>query len=204
MLRKWFDDKRDKEKRDNIEAFLCQSITYSRAHLSNILSFPPALALSSRQASAKLHVQYGTPIFYPRRGRYAEVYPYAVSMVYDLREYREETKWGPYLPEVNDEGVKVDWEKMEAVMIVLGWNLRVFTEAREGHNLGVFGPRSVWREPWVGASPASYEGGGMKSIPASLPDSGVVDPYGIQGTWMRVVCFLGISFFSPPPSPTKP
>jgi hypothetical protein len=23
-------------------------------------------------------------------------------------------------------------------------------------------------------------------------ESAVVDPYGIQGTWMRVVCFLGI------------
>ncbi len=42
-------------------------------------------------------------------------------------------------------------------MIVLGWNLRVFTE-RGGE--GVFGPRTVWRESWVGASPGSYEGVG--------------------------------------------
>ncbi|KAH8779526.1 hypothetical protein BGZ57DRAFT_311187 [Hyaloscypha finlandica] len=177
VMREWFDDKRDKEKRDNIEAFLCQSVTFSRSRLTTAL---PAPSFASRQASAKLHVQYGTPIFYPRRGKYAQVYPYAVSMVYDLRNYKEESLWGPYL---EDGEASVDWEKVEAVMIVLGWNLRGFTEQRDG----IFGPRSVWREPWVGASPGSYEG--MQGIPEAVED-GVVDPYGVQGTWMRVVCFL--------------
>ncbi|KAE9380115.1 hypothetical protein N431DRAFT_323198 [Stipitochalara longipes BDJ] len=186
IMRQWFDDKRDKDKRDNIEAFLCQSTTYTRALLRPAAS-PPSF--TSRQASAKLHVQYGTPIFHPRRGKFSEIYPYAVSMVYDLRNYKEESLWGPYL---TDGRAGVDWEKMEAVMIVLGWNLRVFTEQREG---GVFGPRSVWREPWVGASPGSYEGisGKGSQIPPQV-ESGVVDPYGIQGTWMRVVCFLEIDF----------
>jgi hypothetical protein len=179
VMREWFDDKRDREKRDNIEAFLCQSITFSRSRLTTAL---PAPSFADRQASAKLHVQYGTPIFYPRRGRYAQVYPYAVSMVYDLRNYKEESLWGPYL---EDGKASVDWEKLEAVMIVLGWNLRVFTEQRDG----VFGPRSVWREPWVGASPWSYEE--MQGIP-EVVEEGVVDPYGVQGTWMRVVCFLGM------------
>jgi len=189
VMLEWFDDKRDKEKRDNIEAFLCQSVTFSRSRLTTAL---PAPSFASRQASAKLHVQYGTPIFYPRRGKYAQVYPYAVSMVYDLRNYKEESLWGPYL---EDGEASVDWEKVEAVMIVLGWNLRVFTEQRDG----IFGPRSVWREPWVGASPGSYEG--MQGIPEAVED-GVVDPYGVQGTWMRVVCFLGmISFPFPFPFP---
>jgi hypothetical protein len=191
VMREWFDDKRDKEKRDNIEAFLCQSVTFFRSRLTTAL---PAPSFASRQASAKLHVQYGTPIFYPRRGKYAQVYPYAVSMVYDLRNYKEESLWGPYL---EDGQASVDWEKVEAVMIVLGWNLRVFTEQRDG----IFGPRSVWREPWVGASPESYEG--TQGIPEAVED-GVVDPYGVQGTWMRVVCFLGIipfpfPFLSNPP-----
>ena len=80
-------------------------------------------------------------------------------------------------------------------MLVLGWNLRVFTEQKDG---GVFGPRSIWREPWVGASPGSYEGVG-RGVPAQLEmETEVEDPYGIQGTWMRVVCFLGVfSFLSP-------
>jgi hypothetical protein len=180
VMREWFDDKRDKEKRDNIEAFLCQSITFSRSRLTTALA--PA-SFAARQASAKLHVQYGTPVFYPRRGKYAEIYPYAVSMVYDLRNYKEESLWGPYL---EDGKASVDWEKVEAVMIVLGWKLRVFTEQRDG----VFGPRSVWREPWVGASPGSYEPVGPKCMEMKL-EEGIVDPYGVTGTWMRVVCFLG-------------
>jgi hypothetical protein len=199
IMREWFDDKRDKEKRDNIEAFLCQSITFSRS-LSHPTSSPPTpVSFPNRQASAKLHVQYGTPIFCPRRSKYHQAYPYAISMVYDLRNYREETMWGPYLP---DGRAGVDWEKLEAVMIVLGHNLRVFTEQANG---GVFGPRNVWREPWVGASPGSYVSGGSllgigkglglglgAPAPALVEESAVVDPYGIQGTWMRVVCFLGI------------
>ena len=180
-MRSWFDDRRD-----NIEAFLCQSRTYQRA----LLRPSPPTSLSVRQASAKLHVCYGTPVFYPRRGKFADIYPYAVSMVYDLRNYKESSLWGPYL---EDGKAGVDWEKMEAVMLVLGWNLRVFTEQKDG---GVFGPRSIWREPWVGSSPGSYEMV-MKGVPAPL-DPEIGDPYGIQGTWMRVVCFLGVfSFLSP-------
>ena len=193
ILRQWFDEKRDKEKRDNIEAFLCQSTTFARSRIRSeaegsrgILT---AASFESRQASAKLHVHYGTPIFCPRRTKYNQAYPYAISMVYDLRNYTEETLWGPYLA---DGQASVDWEKMEAVMIVLGWNLRVFMEQSSGG--GVFGPRSIWREPWVGASPGSYDAGKC-GLPQALPE-GVVDYYGIQGTWMRVVCFLGIFPFS--------
>jgi hypothetical protein len=193
ILRQWFDEKRDKEKRDNIEAFLCQSTTFARSRIRTVEEGAGSTAVDfeSRQASAKLHVHYGTPIFCPRRTKYSQAYSYAISMVYDLRNYTEETLWGPYLA---DGQASVDWEKMEAVMIVLGWNLRVFMEQSSGG--GVFGPRSIWREPWVGASPGSYEAGKC-GLPQALPE-GVVDYYGIQGTWLRVVCFLGISpFFTP-------
>jgi hypothetical protein len=183
LMRAWFDDKRDKEQRDNIEAFLCQSVTFTRS-LSSLSPPPNPPSLEMRQATAKLHVHYGTPIFCPRRAKFKQAYPYAVSMVYDLRNYREETLWGPYL---GDGVASVDWEKMEAVMLVLGHNLRMFTEQSEG----VFGSRSVWREPWIGASPGSYIG---KKVECSEEEGeGVPDPYGIQGTWMRVVCFLGMS-----------
>jgi hypothetical protein len=174
VMRGWFDDKRDKEKRDNIEAFLCQSTTFARSkgHSSPI-------SFANRQASAKLHVQYGTPIACPRRSKYNQAYPYAVSMVYDLRNYKTETFWGPYLPDSN---ASVDWEKMEAVMIVLGHNLRMFTE--QTHS--IFGPRSIWREPWIGASPYSYEPTSMKGMHTLNTPVGIADPYNIQGTWMRV------------------
>ena len=195
ILRQWFDEKRDKEKRDNIEAFLCQSTTFARSRIRSEEErsggVSTAVGFESRQASAKLHVHYGTPIFCPRRTKYNQAYPYAISMVYDLRNYTEETLWGPYLA---DGQASVDWEKMEAVMIVLGWNLRVFMEQSSGG--GVFGPRSIWREPWVGASPGSYDAGKC-GVPQALPE-GVVDYYEIQGTWLRVVCFLGTFPFLPP------
>jgi hypothetical protein len=177
VMREWFDDKRDKEKRDNIEAFLCQSTTFARSKYEPPCS--PATNFANRQASAKLHVQYGTPIACPRRTKYNQAYPYAVSMVYDLRNYRQESFWGPYLPDCN---ATVDWEKMEAVMIVLGHNLRMFTE--QTHS--VFGPRSIWREPWIGASPDSYEPVSIKGMQIPVAPGGIVDPYNITGTWMRV------------------
>jgi hypothetical protein len=179
IMREWFDDKRDKENRDNIEAFLCQSITFARSKHTD----PSPTSFPNRQASAKLHVQYGTPIACPRRTKYNQAYPYAVSMVYDLRNYKDASFWGPYLP---DGTASVDWEKMEAVMIVLGHNLRMFTEQKHS----IFGPRSIWREPWVGASPHSYEPISMKELQTPITPGGMVDPYGIQGTWMRVSKFI--------------
>jgi hypothetical protein len=124
---------------------------------------------------------------------------YARSKVYDLREYNEGTLWGPFLP---DGSQRVDWEKVEAIMIVLGFNLRKFADRSGGRF-----PR-VWEDPFVGATSGSYR------APAQLPqttsevdeeeemepelkrvrdlalDLDSRDPYGISGSWMRVVCFL--------------
>ena len=178
VMRDWFNDKRDTDMRDNIESFLCQSSTFARSrHEPSTLP----LTMQTRQESAKLHVLYGTPIFCARSRKYEEVYAYAISMVYDLRNYKTETFWGPFLP---DSAASVDWEKMEAVMIVLGHNLRMFTE--QGH--GIFGPQGIWREPWIGASPDSYFPA-IKTLPPFIK-SNMEDPYNISGTWIRVVCFL--------------
>jgi len=55
--------------------------------------------------------------------------------------------WGPFL---DDGKASVDWEKIEAIMVVLGHNLRLFVEgARNAF-------RHVWREAWVGGSPGSF------------------------------------------------
>jgi len=98
-------------------------------------------------------------------------------MVYDLRNYTEETMWGPFLP---DGKATVDWEKMEAAMIVLGHNLREFNKSTDG----IF--KSVWTSPWLGTSPGSFNPLSLMELPEPLPPPKPEDPYNIEGTWIRV------------------
>lgn len=127
---------------------------------------------------------------------------FARSKVYDLREYSEGTLWGPFH---RDGQQRVDWEKVEAIMIVLGFNLRKFSDRSGGRF-----PR-VWDEPFVGATPGSYLSPPrierspseveaddeaeeiepeLKRVRELALDLDSRDPYGISGSWMRVVCFL--------------
>jgi hypothetical protein len=170
FLTEQFDSKK------NQEAFLCQSITFARAKiLDRILVETP---YKDRQMSAKMHCLFGVPIESPKRTRFSSPYPYAASMVYDLRNYTDHTLWGPF----KDDGMaSVDWEKLEAVMIVLGYNLRVFTDDTRG----IFKP--LWVMPWAGVAPDSFTPIKLKkelNEPAMPLDEN--DPYNISGTYMRV------------------
>ncbi|PNS18742.1 hypothetical protein CAC42_5281 [Sphaceloma murrayae] len=141
----------------------------------------------------------------------------ARAKVYDLREYTAASLWGPFK---GDGSQEVDWEKMEAIMVLLGYNLREFAVKTRG--LG-----GLWYGPWEGVAPDSFHepdwGEGEDSITGisrlaargevlghrpSTPDKDdfrseeerqndrrqreldAADPYGVSGTWMRVVCFL--------------
>lgn len=150
----------------------------------------------NQQLSAKLHCLYGVPIAavrktcesspprYPLRHDTAAIHPYARARVYDLRQHTEDgTFWGPFL----DDGLQtVDWEKLEAIMIILDYNLRRSTEVHRQYE----GMVELQEKPWVGATPHSFI-----SPPQSVPMEPTLpleaqDPYNITGTWMRVVCFL--------------
>lgn len=48
---------------------------------------PSKVDFEARQASAHLHCLLGVPIQTPSRSRYLQSYPFAVSVVYDLRNY---------------------------------------------------------------------------------------------------------------------
>jgi hypothetical protein len=166
------------DERSNKEAFFCQSITYARSKIRqdeplNMASF------EDRQASAKLHTYFGVPIRSLCRTKYKLSYPYAVSMVYDMRNYTNGTLWGPFLP---DGRATVDWEKMEAVMVVLGHNLREFTTSTNG----IFRP--LWTSPWHGVSPNSYKSIPLKRALELPTEPNFEDPYNITGSWMRVSC----------------
>ncbi|GAB7346909.1 hypothetical protein MBLNU459_g1981t2 [Dothideomycetes sp. NU459] len=111
---------------------------------------------------------------------------YARSLVYDLRQYTDGTLWGPF----QDDGqATVDWEKVEAIMVVLGYNMRIFTNrAGAGH-----GVNPIWNSSWQGVAPNSFVSPPPTKIPEELGAPGGLDerdPYGITGMWMRVVCFL--------------
>ena len=149
-----------------------------------------------RQLSAKLHCLYGlsvetvsktcerSPPRYSLRHDTAEIHPYARARVYDLRQHTEYgTFWGPF---VNDGLQTVDWEKLEAIMIVLEYNLRRSTKSQHQYE----GMLDLQENPWVGATPHSFISP-EQSVPMepALPLE-AQDPYNVTGTWMRVVCFL--------------
>lgn len=105
---------------------------------------------------------------------------YARSLVYDLRNYTLGSMWGPFKADGSGE---VDWEKVEAIMVVLGYNLRVFRERAR------FEIKGVWHTPWVGANPDSYVSPPPVTLVEELGAPGGLDyqdPYGISGMWIRV------------------
>lgn len=163
----------------NIEIFGCQSSVYTRARLPLTphaeISYPP---FADRQASAKLHVFHGAPIWRTPRLLFADVYPYAISRVYDLRNYTEQTLWGPFLP---DGQATVDWEKMEAAMIVLGQNVTEFAF----QSTGILSP--LWYHEWDGVAPGSFTN---RPFPRPLETTQLSfkDPYNVTGSYLRVNC----------------
>lgn len=206
---------------NNIDVFLCSSSLFDRGG-TDMQS--PAPTPELQQASAKLHCLYGKPVdpvpskrcsssyalsaFFNLRHIDVSTSPssntrqrtgglpahtVARSKVYDLREYTDDTLWGPFM---NDGTQNVDWEKVEAIMIVLGFNLARFNERSDNRF------PMIWDRPFDGATPQSFvslppptrptkeideEISKIRSLKPSIDN---LDPYGVTGTWMRVVCFL--------------
>ncbi|KIV81439.1 hypothetical protein PV11_03628 [Exophiala sideris] len=151
------------------------------------------------------------------------VHPYARARVYDLRRYTQANMWGPFM---DDGSARVDWEKVQAIMIDIAYNHRMYTERRGLNGSSLLGstttgtgaatpatpatptsfsarsptrpshsPTSVlrpWDDPFSGIAPGSFVSyplsGALK--PSLRPDLDALDPYGVSGTWMRIVCFL--------------
>ncbi|KAJ9657320.1 hypothetical protein H2201_008224 [Coniosporium apollinis] len=200
--------------------------THLNAHYQTPIRPIPSsapIAERERQLSAKLHCLYGAPIDVNWKASdrsetldatesmeavtkiYRCINPYARSRVYDLRRYTEQTFWGPF---VDDGSERVDWEMLESIMVVLGYNLGMFSERTRG----LFGP--VWDKPFEGAVPGSFvppakdepfcskhtrHDSGLAEAPTLTKEPSLSldarDPYGITGTWRRVVCFLDYNDF---------
>lgn len=113
------------------------------------------------------------------------IHPYARARVYDLRRYTDDNFWGPFL---DDGSQGVDWEKVESIMVVLGYNLRVFSRRMAGR------VDSIWDEPWAGTAPDSFVSPPSLNVEPALPLD-AQDPYGVTGTWRRVS--NGLTYPSP-------
>ncbi|KAF3913673.1 hypothetical protein AA313_de0200357 [Arthrobotrys entomopaga] len=158
----------------NIDTLLCRSSLFEEA--GDEITQKPANTEFERQLAAKLHCYYGVPVD-PRGKKAKPTHPWARSRVYDLRNYDANTLWGPFRA---DGSGRVDWEKMEAIMIVLAYNMNVLVEEAD------ISFAAIWAVKFRGAMP--YSGPHIKhslldQVPLPLETQ---DPYGVTGTWLRV------------------
>lgn len=143
------------------------------------LNVKPVDDVEGQQLSAKLHSLYGIPSSNLGR-RVLSTHPYARSRVYDLRNYTDNTKWGPF----RDDGtMRVDWEMIESIMIVLGYSSGLCCR----RFLQRFRP--PWSQPLEGIIPERSKL--MPDYPPTLlmePDVPLQlkDPYNVTGVWSRV------------------
>lgn len=165
----------------NHDAFMCRSSLFERAGTARQ---KPADDEEGRQLSAKLHSFFGFPL--PTLGRKdLSTHPYAKSYVYDLRNYTDKNEWGPFR---NDGSMRVDWEMIESIMIVIGHS-------------AFFGLQTLpswlqppWFQPLNGVIPDMEDL--MKNPQPDYiallrqPDLplDMKDPYKVQGIWSRVRC----------------
>ncbi len=138
---------------------------------------------------------------------------FARSRVYDLRRYKESNMWGPFL---DDSSGRIDWEKVQAIMLDIAYNHRLYAERRGLMGTDTLGlPDSLrlriddldrvrnvssttrsllnpWEVPFEGIAENSYVSSELvgKVKPSQFPEIDSLDPYGVTGTWMRIVCFL--------------
>jgi hypothetical protein len=160
----------------NHSAFMCRSSLYERAGSENQR---PADDDEGRQLSAKLHCLFGIPSSHIGR-KVLLTHPFARSKIYDLRNYTDKTKWGPFR---DDGSMRTDWEMVEGLMIILGYN--------SGLCCRRFQPKysPPWTQPLQGVVPERAHI--MPEYPKMLlyePDVPLrlKDPYNVSGEWSRV------------------
>jgi hypothetical protein len=162
----------------NLDAIMYGSSLYQRAGSQWESSIKTG---EDQQISAKLHCLHGMTL--DARGRRSlSAHPYARSRIYDLRNYTDETRWGPFR---DDGSMRVDWEMLESVMINLTYNSCICCPR--------FMPRFLptWNDPFSGVVKDHVRA----QYPATLPMEPEIpvelkDPYNISGIWHRVSGYL--------------
>ena len=80
---------------------------------------------------------------------------------------------------MDDDSDRVDWEKVEAIIVVLGHNIRKLQLTSK-----VFS--EVWDSPFSGSWSGSYMPYPRPYPKCELNSLADRDPYGVTGTWYRV------------------
>ncbi|PHH76074.1 hypothetical protein CDD80_1845 [Ophiocordyceps camponoti-rufipedis] len=141
---------------------------------------PPGPPQKEHQLSAKLHCLLGRPLFFTNnecRRPCCHSYSVAAPLMYAIRA---DTRLAHPAPFLDDGSGGVDWEKVEAVIIVLGttmWESRVAELFPE-----------IWNSPFSGSFAQSF-------VPPPEPDMmlSASDPYNVTGTWYRVLNTVGLA-----------
>lgn len=142
---------------------------------------PPRPPKEEHQQSAKLHCLYGCPIFRTGDCQQASghTYPLAVSRLFDIRLSTQAAHFGPFLDDGSD---GIDWEKVEAIIIVLGAKMRQIRVSRLFPDI-CHGPFSgSWAQSFV-----------PPPEPGLVPSAS--DPYGVTGTWYRALSSIDFMDF---------
>lgn len=167
----------------NHDAFMCRSSLFSRVGTAK---YKPADTEEGRQLSAKLLSFFGFPPSNAGR-KDLSTHPYARSRVYDLRNYTDKNEWGPFR---DDGSMRVDWEMVESIMVVIGYN-SLFGETTLPQAL----PNRLqppWFQPLDALIPDIEEHTEKPQpnyiAPLQQPDLplDMKDPYRVQGIWSRV------------------
>lgn len=151
------------------------------------------LEKSISQASAKLSCLYGIPSSVTS-GEWGglslkQLHANARAIIYNMNNYHFMNDWGPFK---NDGSGSVDWEKLEAILYQL--LLRALDGPSAEQNAGQDMVR-VWSIPFAGAAPNSFKSPTLPMNIESLSPYDRDDPYGVTGTWDRIVCFLDYGEF---------
>ncbi|KAF2438042.1 hypothetical protein P171DRAFT_166485 [Karstenula rhodostoma CBS 690.94] len=167
------------------DMFLYKSSLYGRAGTG--IQFQ-AQNLEDRQRSARLHSIYGIPNDITGR-RTLSTHPFARSRVYDLRNFSKRSRWGPFR---NDGSMRVDWELIESIMVVLGYNNGLCSRRYMDRFI------LPWSAPFANIFQDRFAHLPFTNMQPLLPSLtrepslplGLQDPYNVSGIWARMVCFL--------------
>jgi hypothetical protein len=82
---------------------------------------------------------------------------------------------------MDDGSYNVDWEKVEAIMIIIDYNHKLL---RGRHRVNIYD--ALWTDPFIAAVPHSYTSPPALSLETPKPPLDVQDPFDVTGTYMRV------------------
>ncbi|KAK7605825.1 hypothetical protein JOL62DRAFT_616714 [Phyllosticta paracitricarpa] len=190
----------------NYHSLLCKSPLYREAFAYRNTR-RSSTSTKIDQLSAKLHVLHGvycecSEHVGPEHDASPPLDAYARSRMYDLRLWHSGNSWGPLM---DDSSERVDWVKMSYIMIDLLSEQRKFCKSLGSSYL------PLWHLPFAGAAPNTYMELDHRHAPSrppsahesSYPDTPIVkepelsldqqDPYGVTGTWFRIILFIDYS-----------